>query len=144
MAKKTYTVDELRAWTPEQLHQLYVNASKHPDGQYITDLIDQNGLPLSSGGLTFDDPVYRRIIEIVWSKEGQKHAISATERGEPALCGVDLLLRAELGSRYGKHDLGTASAGDVVAKMMRHLGYREAGHGKCPPGCTAKTGLLWR
>jgi hypothetical protein len=141
---KTYTLEELRSWTPEKLHQLYTNAAKHSGGKYIIDLIDQNGLPLSSGGLSFDDPIYRKIIEIIWSNEGKALAIEATKQGIPALCGVDILLRQELGDRYGKHDLGTASAGDVVAKMMRHLGYREIGEGKCPPGCTAKTGLRWR
>jgi hypothetical protein len=53
-------------------------------------------------------------------------------------------LQAELGDLYGKHDLGTASAGAVVAEVMRHLGYREAGQGTCPPNCTARTGMKWR
>jgi hypothetical protein len=141
---KKYTLEELRSWAPEKLRQLYDNAGKHPDGKYIRDLIEQNGLPLSSGGLNFDDPVFRKIVELVWSKQGQALAIEATKHRVPALCGIDRLLREELGDRYGKYDLGTSSAGYVVAEMMRHLGYREAGHGKCPTGCTAKTGLLWR
>lgn len=107
-------------------------------------LIDQNGLALSSGALSFDDPVYRRMVELIWSLRGQKAAVDATKQGLPALCGVDILLQAELGDLYHKHDPGTASAGSVVAELMRHLGYREAGKGKCPPGCTAKTGAKWQ
>lgn len=141
---KTFTLDELRSWTPEKRKALYLNAKKHPSGQYIVDLIDQNGLSLSSGGLTADDPVHRTIVEVTWSTLGKKAALEATKRGEPAVCGVDILLQAKLGDLYGKYDLGTASAGAVVAEMMRHLGYREAGQGKCPSGCAARTGMKWQ
>jgi hypothetical protein len=64
---KVFTVEELRTWTPEKLKQLYDNAKKSPDGQYLVDLIEQNGLPLSSGGLCNDDPVMVRIVELAWS-----------------------------------------------------------------------------
>ncbi len=141
---KTYTLEDLRSWTPEKRRNLYLNAKKHPDGQYIVDMIDQNGLALSSGGLRLDDPVFLKMVELAWSPAGQKAAIDATKQGMPALCGVDILWQAELGDLYGKHDLGTASAGAVVAEVMRHLGYREAGQGTCPPNCTARTGMKWR
>jgi len=140
---KIYTLDELKSWTPEKRKGVYLNAKKHPDGQYIVDLIDQNGLSLSSGGLSLDDPVYRRIVEICWSTEGRKAAVEATKQGLPALCGVDPLLQADLGDQYGKFDLGTASAGSVVAEVMHHLGYRKSGSGPCPSNCTAKTGAKW-
>jgi hypothetical protein len=140
---KTYTLEELRSWSPERRKNLYVNAKGKPEGQYIIDIIEQNGLALSSGGLSFDDPVHQYIVDIVWSQEGRSVAIEATNRGLPALSGVDVLLQRELGDRYGKYDLGTASAGAVVAELMRHLGYKEAGQGNCPPGCIAKTGMKW-
>ena len=142
--KKQYTLEELKAWAPEKRKKLYDNAKRHPDGAYIVELIEKNGLSLSSGGLSFDDPVHQRIVDIIWSVAGQKAAVEATKKGLPALCGVDMLLQAELGDLYHKHDLGTASAGSVVAELMRHLGYKEAGKGKCPPECTAKTGERWK
>jgi hypothetical protein len=141
---KVFTLMELQGWPPERRKQLYDNAKKSPSGQYIVDLITENGLALSSGGLSLDDPVFLRIVEVAWSRQGQEAAVDATKAGMPALCGVDRLLSAELGDRYGKHDLGTASAGSVVAEVMRHLGYREAGQGSCPVDCTAKTGMRWK
>lgn len=141
---KIYSLEDLRSWSPEKRKAVYVNALKHPSGQYIVDLIVQNGLALSSGGLRTDDPVYRRIVDLAWSIQGQKAAVAATKQGVPALCGVDVLLQADLGNLYGKYDLGTASAGAIVAEVMRHLGYKEAGQGSCPQNCTAKTGMKWR
>ncbi len=138
---RIFSLDDLRSWSPEKRKAVYVNALRHPSGQYIIDLIDQNGLALSSGGLTTDDPVHQRIVDVAWSIEGQKAAVAATKQGVPALCGVDILLQADLGDQYGKYDLGTASAGAVVAEVMRHLGYKEAGQGSCPPNCTAKVGV---
>ena len=45
---------------------------------------------------------------------------------------------------YGKHNMTTATAAEIVAHLMRHLGYREAGkHGKMPAGCVAKSAMLW-
>ena len=98
-----------------------------------------------SGGLSFDDPVHRRIVEVIWSPpQGPKAAIDTTKQGLPALCGVDILLQAQLGDLYHKHDLGTASAGSVVAELMRHLGYKQEGRANCPPECTARTGEKWK
>jgi hypothetical protein len=144
MAKKFLSLEDLRAFSPERLRQLYINAAKHPDGQYLRNLIEEHGLPLSSGGLTLDDPIHRRMVEIIWSLEGQKAALDATARGLPALCGVDTLLRSELGDLYGKHDMGTASAGAIVAEVMRHKGFTKSESRPCPAGCVAKTGVMWR
>lgn len=141
---KVYTLEELRTWTPERRLDLYRNAKARPDGAYIVEMIDQHGLSLSAGGLSLNDPVFLKIVDVTWSKEGQAAAVEATKAGLPALAGVDRLLQKELGDRYGKHDLGTASAGSVVAEVMRHLGYKEAGSGACPPDCTAKTGMRWK
>jgi hypothetical protein len=140
---KIFTLEELRGWTPEKRKHLYDNARKTADGQYIVDIIERNGLALSSGALSTNDPVHLKIVELAWSTHGREAMIEATKNGIPALCGLDPLLQAEIGDRYGKHDLGTAVAGTVVAEVMRHLGYRETGQGKCPAECTAKTGLCW-
>ena len=82
--------------------------------------------------------------EIVFSKEGRAAAVSATEEGLPALAGVDPLIARALTVDYGKHNMTTATAGEIVAHLMRHLGYREAGRsGKMPAGCVAQSGMLW-
>jgi hypothetical protein len=63
--------------------------------------------------------------------------------GLPALAGVEPLIVEGLGKRYHSHDQGTANAGYLVALLMRHLGYVEAGHGNMSDGSIAKTAYKW-
>jgi hypothetical protein len=95
-------------------------------------------------GLRLSDPTYLRIKELILSPEGRKLMVAAVAANKPALAGVDPLLKADLKERYNKEDLGTASAGDIVANAMRSLGYTEAGQGVMPPECVARTGLKWK
>ncbi|WP_156467666.1 hypothetical protein [Methylobacterium sp. Leaf91] len=143
MAPKIYTLDELKAWTPERRLALYNNAKKQPAGQYIVDIIEKNYLPLSSGGLSSSDPTHLKMVDLIWSEAGRKAVQEASAEGMPPLCAIDKMLQSELGDRYNKHDFGTASAGAIVADLMRHLGYVQDGWGYCPAGCTAKTALRW-
>ena len=144
-SKNTYTQDKLEQMTPEQRAQLYDNARKRRGngGQEIIDLLDSSGLPLSSGGMRNSDPDFLKMEEIVWSCEGRKAVIEATDKGLPALAGVEPLIVEGLGKRYHSHDQGTANAGYLVALLMRHLGYVEAGHGNMPNGSIAKTAYKW-
>ncbi len=67
---------------PDKRRQLYQNALKRREngGQAIIDLIEASGLPLHYGkGLTSDDPTFLRMQEIIWSPEGQKALVNATE-----------------------------------------------------------------
>src|SRR5579859_4388883 len=133
---KTYTLEQLQVMKPHERAVLYQNAVKRRvvGGQAIIDLIDQSGLPLSSGNLTFDNPVHLEMEATIWSMDGRKAAIEATEKGLPALAGVDPLLSAKLGELYMPHDGGTVNAGFLMAELMRHLGYVENGQGKMPEG----------
>lgn len=142
-----YSLENLQRMTPDKRRQLYQNALKRREngGQAIVDLIESSGLPLHYGeGLTSDDPTFLRMQEIIWSPEGKMALVKATDAGLPALSGIDPILQQELGSKYGPRDLGTANAGSLVANVMRHLGYEQAGTGSCPEGCVAKTGAKWR
>jgi hypothetical protein len=94
-------------------------------------------------GLRLTDPVYLRIKEIIYSPDGRAAVLAATAKGEPALAGVDPLLKAALGTDYKRDDLGTASAGDLVAKLMRGLGYKAHKTKRCGPECVARTALTW-
>jgi hypothetical protein len=71
--------------------------------------------------MRLSDPVYLKMEEIIWREDGRKAALMATDNGLPALCGVEPLLKKELGSRYSPHDMGTVSAGAIVGELMRHL-----------------------
>ena len=91
-----------------------------------------------------DQALYRTMARLVNSVDGIKRAVRATNDGQPALAGVDELLRRELGSEYARANNGAWWAGFTVAQVMREMGYVEAGTGKCPPGCVADQGILWK
>lgn len=148
-----YTVDKLKAMTVAQRWQLYQNARKAVHnggaqaaaGKTVLEQIEASGLQYyTGGGLSEDDPVFLKIREVVYSEAGKEAALAAVRAGSPAVCGVDRLLRNELGEEYGKHDLGTSNAGYLVAQLMREIGYEEAGSGRCPPECVARTGMKWK
>jgi hypothetical protein len=126
---KKLTIEDLKKMTPERRATLYQNAVKRREegGQEIINLIDSSGLSLNSGHMVSDDPAYRKMEEIVWGTEGRAAALAATEKGLPALAGVDPLINAELGDRCSPHDGGTLNAGYIQAGLMRHLGFAEAG-----------------
>jgi hypothetical protein len=91
-----------------------------------------------------DQALYKLMEQLVNSAEGIKCAVRATNDGQPALAGVDVLLRRELGSEYERAKNGAWWAGFVVAQVMREMGFVEAGTGKCPPGCVAGDGIVWK
>jgi hypothetical protein len=91
-----------------------------------------------------DQAVYKFMEKLVNSADGIKRAVRATNDGQPALAGVDRLLRQELGSEYERANNGTWWAGFAVAQLMREMGFVEAGTGKCPPDCVAGQGIVWK
>jgi hypothetical protein len=137
---KAPTDTQLRAMTPEQRMTVRGNAAKLGGevGNATMALIDSLNLPLSSGGMPKDDPVYRETEEIVWSAEGKAAAILAVEKGLPAMAGIDPLLRKAMGNRYGRESQGTMNAGSIVAE------YQKGKEADLPPGCIAKTAATWR
>jgi hypothetical protein len=143
---KPPTLDDMKRLTPEQRAILYQNAKNRREkgGQEIMEFIDSSGLPLSSGGMRMSDPAYLKMEELTWSTEGRKAAVGATERGLPALAGIEPLFVAALGDRYHPHDGGTQNAGFIVGVLMRHLGYVKNGEGKMPNGSIANTAMTWK
>jgi hypothetical protein len=141
-----YTDDQLTRMPPDDLARVYQRAAKNLDkgGQEIIDRIHQLGLKLSSGGMRMSDPVYLKMEDIAWSERGRKAAIEATEKGLPALAGVERLIVEELGERYHPHDGGTMNAGYIVGEVMRHVGYEQDREGKMPKDSVAKTAMKWK
>ncbi|MCH6206346.1 hypothetical protein L3V16_21210 [Brucella ciceri] len=135
----------IQKMTPEARSQLWMNAQNRlaAGGAEVIELIKKSGLPLRSGGMTLSDPVYLRMEEIIWSAEARPLLIEATERGLPALAGVEPLIVADLGTRYTPHDQGTVSAGSLVAEVIKFLGYKEIKKGDMPEGSVAKTAAVW-
>jgi hypothetical protein len=91
-----------------------------------------------------NNATYRTIERLVRSAEGIMLAVQATNMDRPALCGVDVLLRMELGADYARASHGTWYAGYAVAELMREMGYRQAGTAKCSPDCVAGQGIVWK
>ena len=143
-----WTKEKIAALEPIKRARLYANARAQgtAEGNAIAELIVDTGLPFSeSACLSIEDPLFLKMHEIVFSKEGRAAAMAAVEQGLPPLAGVDPLINQALMHDYGKHNMGTAHAGSIVAELMRHLGYQETGaSAPLPPGCVAKTGMLWR
>jgi hypothetical protein len=142
---KAPTELQLRAMTPEQRMLVRSRAVKIGGeiGNATVALIDSLHLPLSSGGMTLDHPLYREMQEIIWSVEGKALAIEAAANGFPAMAGVDPLLQKMMPERYGREYQGTMNAGHIVADLMRFLGYEKVGDAALPSGCVAKTAALW-
>lgn len=88
--------------------------------------------------------LYRTMEQLVNSAEGIKLAVRASNEGYPAIAGVDALLRRELGSEYELAGNGVWWASLAVSRLMRDLGFVEAGTGRCPPGCVATKGVRWK
>jgi hypothetical protein len=91
-----------------------------------------------------DQAIYKVVEQLVNSAEGIKRAVRATNAGQPALAGVDPLLRQELGWEYVRANNGTWWAGFAVGHVMREMGFVEAGTGKCPSDCVAGEGIVWK
>jgi hypothetical protein len=140
-------IDEakLRAMSVHDRHQVWINARKKdtPEAKAIVKLIEKLGLPYSEEAcLRGDDPITMKIWEIV--NQSTDAMIAATEKGLPAMSGVDGRLSELLGVDYGGHNMATATAGSMVAERMRQLGYRNSGRkGQMPAGSVAKTAEIF-
>ena len=95
---------QLRRMTPEQRMTVRSRAVTLGGeiGNATTALIDSLDLPLSSGGMSADHPLYREMQDIIWSAEGKAAAIRAVEEDMPAMAGIDPLLQEAMGDRYGR------------------------------------------
>lgn len=142
-----YTPEKIRGMTVHDRHQLWKNARKRNDDEAreLAKLIEECGLPYTENtALTMDDPITLKIFEIVNSEESKVAMIEATERGLPAIDGIDDRLSEELGVDYGAHNMSTNTAGRLVAERMQRLGYRKLNRkGKLRGGRVAQTGEIF-
>jgi hypothetical protein len=113
---KAPTEMQLRAMSPEKRMTVRSRAAKLGGeiGNAAAALIDSLNLPLSSGGMSEDHPLYREMQELIWSADGKAAAIQAVEKGLPAMAGIDPLLQKAMGDRYGREYQGTMNAGYIV------------------------------
>lgn len=144
----TWTRDRILALASKERQVLYENARglDGDDASAVVALIEAMDDPFAGGtSVNLDDPLVRRIHEIVNSPEGKAACIRAVDAGHPALGGVDPLIAEKLGSQYGAHNMSTNAAGWIVADLMRALGYRKQGKSaSTPEGSVARSGELWK
>ncbi len=150
-----YDVAKIAAMSRSKRYELYKNAKNkltHPKkdiaaAQAIIDLIEASGLPYSEeGGLSDDNPIMIEIREIVNSKEAEAAMRKAVADGWPPMAGVDPMLAKALGEHYGGHNQATARAGDLVAKKMRQLGFKDTDKksGDLPKRCVADQARIFK
>ena len=144
---KQWTLEDLAAMSVHQRADLYRNAchlGHTPQGAALKKMLEEAGLPFSEDGcLTFDDPIYLKMLDLIESKEGREAAVAAVKVGLPAMAAIDPMLQVLLGSDYGAHNMGTATAGSIVGEVMRSLGYKKTGSAPLPDNCVAKTAATW-
>lgn len=143
---KAPTETQLRAMTPEGRILVRQRAAKLNNdlGNATVALIDSLHLPLSSGGMSEDHPLYREMQDVIWSAEAKSAAVQSVEKGLPAMAGVDPFLQRVMGERYGREYQGTTNAGSIVGELMRYLGYEKLGEAPLPEGFLARTAATWQ
>ena len=147
-----YDAAKIAAMSRSKRCELYKNALKHrekniAEAQAVIDLIKASGLPYSEeGGLSDDDPITIEIREIVNSNEAEAAMRKAVADGWPPMAGVDPMLAKALGEHYGAHNQATLTAGYLVAKKMRRLGFKDTDKksGDLPAHCVAKTARIFK
>ncbi len=75
------------------------------------------------------DPMFVRIKDIVFSADGMRAAVQATNRSQPASCAVDGLLRARIGDPYSSDHTNVTNCTWLVRELMDGLGFVEANAG---------------
>ena len=143
------------AWTHEKLAalsvhdraKLYSNACRlghTAESAALKQRIEDAGLPYSeNAALRGDDPITRKMTDIIYSPEGRAAALKSQSEGLPAMAGIDPLLQIALGSDYGPHNRGTIKAGEIMGALMRSLGFRKGPEKELPSHCVAKTAATW-
>lgn len=140
-----WTKEQIEALSPEKRETLFDNARAKgtPEAQQIIEImIEHDLLVRSGGGLPREHPTIQTIEEVIRSDEGRAAGKEASDQGLPAMAGVDQMLSAELGSRYGDHDT-TSWAGTFMAEVMAEAGYVQTKKKPMPEGCVAKTAAFF-
>lgn len=140
-----WTKEKIEALPLAKREALFDNARANgsPEAQQIIDLMVEHDLLVrSGGGLPREHPTIQEIEEIIRSNEGRAAGKQASDDGLPAMAGVDHMLSAALGSRYGNHDT-TSWAGTFMADVMADAGYVQTRKKQMPEGCVAKTAAFF-
>lgn len=140
-----WTKEKIEALPPQKRESLFDNARNKgtPDAFHIINLMVEHDLLVRpGGGLPRDHPTIQEIEEIIHSDKGRLAGKQASDQGLPAMAGVDQMLSAALGTRYGGHDT-TSWAGTFMAEVMEEAGYVQTKKKIMPADCVAKTAAFF-
>ena len=140
-----------RAWLRErsqnERYQVWKRAKAlhSAEGNHRARAIERLGLPYAEPEpLAEDDPLMRRMREIMTEPKARSAAVEATLDGLPAMAGIDVLMHEEIGEDYRRNEAAVPTAQKLTAELMRALGYVEAGAKELPARCVARTAPFWR
>jgi len=115
------------------------------EGNHLARAIELLGLPYAEPEpLAEDDPLFRRMRELMAEPRARAAAVEATLDGLPAMAGVDVLMHEEIGEDYRRNEAAVPTAQALTAELMTRLGYEDAGSKDLPARCIARTGVFWR
>jgi hypothetical protein len=140
-----WTKEKIEALSTQKREALFDNAriKATPDAQRIIDIMVEHDLLVrAGGGLPREHPTIQTIEEIIRSDDGRLAGKTASDQGLPAMAGVDHMLSAALGSKYGPNDT-TSWAGTLMAEVMAEAGYVQTRKKPMPEGCVAKTAAFF-
>ena len=142
---KEWTLERLKAKTPQEIRSLHSKARIRTDDEAkrLTALIvDNNLLVDEEGGLPWDHPIMLEIEEICGTSAAIDEAVAASEKGLPALAGMEHRIVAALGENYGTH-YTTHHAGRCIADQMLSKGWQKAGQRPMPEGTVARSATVF-
>ncbi len=142
-----WTLEKLWAKSPEERFNVWHNARRlgTPEALELANFIAHSGLDYAeTGGISLSDPRVIEMDEVIKSDVGRQACLSATSNGLPALAGVEPMIVAKLGDRYGAHSQMTVTAGSLVGEVMYSMGYKVTGRKQMPAGSVAKSAAIWK
>jgi len=145
----SWTLEKLEALTPKSRFALLENvknsrAYAQDDLDRLVAAVLEAGPIIDQTAMKSDNPMLHRMHEIINSPTGKSACISATEKGLPALAGIEPVIVLELGDQYRSTYMATVEAGGFVGRLMRDLNYERIGQKAMPENSVAKTASVWR
>ena len=148
MAKQQWDDDELRAYTADQVVNLY-RAARKQAGDHHADVLAAQIVRLElltdeRGGLPHDHPDMLEIEEVCGEQESVEGALAAVDAGLPPLAGMEHRIVKRLGERYGPHGT-TNHAGRRIAIEMEAKGlYNTHRQMPMPNGSVAQSATVFQ
>ena len=142
-----WTREKLRERSQSERYAVWkrARALHSAEGNHLARAIERLGLPYAEPEvLAADDPLMKRIREILASPAARSAAIEATLDGLPAIAGIDALLHEELGEDYRLNPAAVPTAQELVGELMTSLGWVESGHKDLPRCHVARSGVFWK